>query len=524
MAACRATLVHPNTAVGAHDGVDGGVDTTIHARPVHVPQKEALNERRGYRQVLGLAAHVIQRTAQVPGDVPHGECESRDLVLRHRNHRRGPEGTESHAQHRDRPGRPQRQLPGELARKQDHRLALRGAVSAHALEGVAEVQHQLRLTVRQYGLRCVIHFSCIAGQRPDPADERRQLRPRRVLAIFHGFRHATPAGRICPSGTGIARARVTRMRTLSFAGLLSIVAAAAATATAQDRPNLSGVWTLPADAPAGPTGKPASAPGFGPQITIWHDGNSFTVTRVFSGGTVATTHVLDGSETRSRTPGRLCEGDSQSVWSAAWQDNSVLTTLVGSIPPGASATTKMDVKAAFRPKAADTMVVELTFRNAGMTEPRTITTIYKKNGPPPGPPPTVSAPALAAKISQVEWLGGTWIGTTGTSAFEERWTPPGGGSMLAVARSLRNGIMNSFEFLCIVERNGGLVYTAMPNGRQPATDFALTKIEPDSLTFENPAHDFPKMIRYTLGQDGTLEAVVSGTDKQKPQVFRFKKQ
>ena len=58
--------------------------------------------------------------------------------------------------------------------------------------------------------------------------------------------------------------------------------------------------------------------------------------------------------------------------------------------------------------------------------------------------------------------------------------------------------MTAFEFLCIVERNGGLVYQAMPNGRQPATDFTLTKMAPNSLTFENPSHDFPKMIRYTL--------------------------
>lgn len=64
----------------------------------------------------------------------------------------------------------------------------------------------------------------------------------------------------------------------------------------------------------------------------------------------------------------------------------------------------------------------------------------------------------------------------------------------------------------------------MPNGRQPATDFTLTIMEPTSVTFENPSHDFPKMIRYTLGHDGTLEAVVSGTDRQKPQIFRFKKQ
>lgn len=142
----------------------------------------------------------------------------------------------------------------------------------------------------------------------------------------------------------------------------------------------------------------------------------------------------------------------------------------------------------------------------------------------PDTAPATGATSVAAKISSLEWLGGTWIGTTGASTFEERWTPPVGGAMQGMARSTRAGRTTSFEFLCIVERGGTVVYQAMPNGRQPATDFTLTKIEGTSVTFENPAHDFPKAIRYTLGSDGTLEAVVSGTDKQKPQAFRFKRQ
>ncbi len=133
------------------------------------------------------------------------------------------------------------------------------------------------------------------------------------------------------------------------------------------------------------------------------------------------------------------------------------------------------------------------------------------------------APAPAT-ISQVAWLSGTWIGTVGTTTVEERWTPPAGGSMISVGRTLRNGALTAFEFVCIVERRGGLVYTAMPNGQQPATDFIMTKIEGSSVTFENPAHDFPKMIRYALKADGTLEATVSGDATQKPEVFTYKKQ
>jgi hypothetical protein len=318
--------------------------------------------------------------------------------------------------------------------------------------------------------------------------------------------------------------RVAVMRIRGVAGLLCLLGGWPAAAVAQDRPNFSGVWTLPSDAAPGPSGKPTGAPGFGPEITIWHDGNTFTVTRLFGGAQkVPVTHRLDGSETRSRMPGRLCEGDGQGMWTAAWDQNAVVTTMTGSLPPGAGTPVKMDVKTAFRAPSPDTMTVEMTLRAAGAAEPRVVATTYKKSGAPQGPPPAAPSAVTPATLSQIEWLAGTWIGGTGPTALEERWTPPGGGTMLAVARTLRNGVMNAFEFLCIVQRNGGLVYTAMPNGRQPATDFTLTKIEASSVTFENPSHDFPKVIRYTLGADGTLEAQISGAANQKAQTFRFKK-
>jgi hypothetical protein len=152
-------------------------------------------------------------------------------------------------------------------------------------------------------------------------------------------------------------------------------------------------------------------------------------------------------------------------------------------------------------------------------------TLCRADGSSPTQVPTTSvASPTRARIDQLAWLGGNWVGATDTGSFEEHWMPPAGGAMLATARTLRSGVMRDFEFLCIVERRGGLVYQAMPSGRQPATDFVLTKIEGNSVTFENEQNSFPKMIRYTLTSDRTLEAVISGTEKQKPQTFRFKKQ
>ena len=75
---------------------------------------------------------------------------------------------------------------------------------------------------------------------------------------------------------------------------------------------------------------------------------------------------------------------------------------------------------------------------------------------------------------------------------------------------MRGTSLTAFEFLCIVEREGSLIYSAMPNGRSPATDFLLTQLTPDSLTFENPQHDFPKVIKYTKKPDGSLETAISG--------------
>src|SRR6185436_874849 len=124
----------------------------------------------------------------------------------------------------------------------------------------------------------------------------------------------------------------------------------------------------------------------------------------------------------------------------------------------------------------------------------------------------------------VAWIAGTWVGTTGPTTYEERWTPATGGSMLATSRTLRNTAISEFEFLCIAERNGSLVYTAMPNGRSPATDFFLTRVDDTSATFENPAHDFPKMIRYAKRPDGSLEATISGQANQRAITFVFKRQ
>jgi hypothetical protein len=294
-----------------------------------------------------------------------------------------------------------------------------------------------------------------------------------------------------------------------------------ASAQGDARPDFSGTWTAAPDAAAGATGKP-SPPVWGQQFSITHQGQTLTLTRTFSGGPATITYALDGSETTGRMPGRLCEPDSGGVWAAVWDGSAVTLSMVGAVPPNGKPI-KMDVKSTLRLESPDTLRVEVAARVANQPAPRVTTTTYKRAGPAPAPQSS-SAQKARGTIAQVAWISGTWVGSRGTSTVEERWTPAAGGSMMAISRTVRDGMMSAFEFLCIVERDGSLVYQAMPNGRMPATDFTLTKIDDASALFENPAHDFPKMIRYTRQPDGSLEAVVSGEGGQKPLTFVFKRQ
>jgi Domain of unknown function (DUF6265) len=127
-----------------------------------------------------------------------------------------------------------------------------------------------------------------------------------------------------------------------------------------------------------------------------------------------------------------------------------------------------------------------------------------------------------ALIADLAWISGDWTGTKTTgSAIEERWSPVGGGAMLAISRSVnKSGKMFAFEYLRIVERDGGLVYVAQPGGAKP-TEFVLTELSPTRAVFENPRHDYPKRIMYELSSEGRLTTTVGFTKGGTPMRVEF---
>jgi hypothetical protein len=98
-----------------------------------------------------------------------------------------------------------------------------------------------------------------------------------------------------------------------------------------------------------------------------------------------------------------------------------------------------------------------------------------------------------------------------------------GGAMLAVSRTVSRGKMGAFEFLRIVERDGGLVYIAQPGGAKP-TEFVLTELTTKRAVFDNPRHDYPKRIVYELSAEGGLSATIGYTKGGTPRRFEFKRE
>jgi len=135
-------------------------------------------------------------------------------------------------------------------------------------------------------------------------------------------------------------------------------------------------------------------------------------------------------------------------------------------------------------------------------------------------------PPAEAAMEDMVWLTGAWVGTRGSQgqiSIEERWTPPLGGAMLGVSRTVSRGRMSAFEYLRIVERDGGLVYIAQPGGG-PKTEFVLTELGATRAVFENPRHDFPQRIVYELSAAGGLTASIAFAKGGNPRTFEYQRE
>jgi hypothetical protein len=133
----------------------------------------------------------------------------------------------------------------------------------------------------------------------------------------------------------------------------------------------------------------------------------------------------------------------------------------------------------------------------------------------------VAAGALAAgrrapadSLASFRFMAGCWQGATpGGGAIEEYYTAPSANVMLGVTRYLKGDRVVEFEFTSIVREDSAIIVTPRPEGQRPAP-FRVTRLAGDSAVWENPQHDFPRLVAYRRIPGDSLVARIEGPGKQ----------
>ena len=119
-------------------------------------------------------------------------------------------------------------------------------------------------------------------------------------------------------------------------------------------------------------------------------------------------------------------------------------------------------------------------------------------------------PTAPGPLEPLRFLTGCWRGPSGKDqVVEEHYTSPSTNLMLGMARYTRNGVATSYEFYTISTKDSALVFTPRLEGQAPVP-FALAKMDKSSVTWENPAHDFPTRIAYRRVPGDSLVARIEG--------------
>ncbi len=126
-------------------------------------------------------------------------------------------------------------------------------------------------------------------------------------------------------------------------------------------------------------------------------------------------------------------------------------------------------------------------------------------------------------IEKVDWLIGEWQNRYKEGVFTEIWTQKDDSTLTAVSFFIagKDTVLN--EKVTLKEINGELFYIPVVSNQNNGKEipFKLTSVTEKQLVFENPNHDFPQKITYSLITKDSIFAEISGNYKGKQQKIAF---
>jgi hypothetical protein len=138
-------------------------------------------------------------------------------------------------------------------------------------------------------------------------------------------------------------------------------------------------------------------------------------------------------------------------------------------------------------------------------------------------------PPPAREAGSLDWLAGRWVSEReGGEWSEESWSPPRGRVMLGTNLSGRGNQATSFEFMRIAREGNDYVFYGSPAGGTPIAFRRTYMFEAPGkgfyqAMFENPDHDFPKVINYRRHGDRLTAGIAADTDGTRAITWEFRR-
>lgn len=126
-------------------------------------------------------------------------------------------------------------------------------------------------------------------------------------------------------------------------------------------------------------------------------------------------------------------------------------------------------------------------------------------------------------VSNAKWLLGEWEIQTARGKMSEVWSKQTDGAYAGKSYVVVGKDTVSSEAIVLKQEGNDSYYIPTVKGQnndQPVK-FKLTSSSANQLVFENPAHDFPQKISYTLESKDSLVAEISGVVNGQQRARKF---
>jgi hypothetical protein len=127
------------------------------------------------------------------------------------------------------------------------------------------------------------------------------------------------------------------------------------------------------------------------------------------------------------------------------------------------------------------------------------------------------------KIKSANWLLGKWENKVDESSLSENWKKLNDSTFQAESFFTKDKDTLHFETITLQQKGENLIYSATVKGQNndKPVSFNMTSETEKKLVFENPKHDYPQKITYTLINKDSLVTEISGIQLGKSSSEKF---